>query len=389
MKLTLRSLFLTVRRERMVFFLLVLCIASSAIVIHFAYGLYQNYHIILEEGESAAKELRVRIVKPENVTKKALHDCLVSVSDETNGDVIMYLAHPVIEPFQSKQTDWGTMTVRFTVVGAMIAPCEIYASNITQNGALFSGRYFDTQQEATGSRTALAGPVGHEDSCTEAITSRIENGVRYITVQGKEYEVIGTQKMYGCPVVPFMSLDDNTRFSGEILIGFRNVMKRSQYEELRDRLTEAFGEGVHVPELDIPETSERYLYRTILLICAAITLLAAANFSILYQYLLSQRKRQIAVFRICGCTRGKAVRMFYAECCLLMVPVYLLSVLLFAFGVCPQFSGLYPYMAGAFSLRIYLTIFLIYFVISTIVLMLLIRREIGGLHTVREGAAHD
>ena len=55
MKLTLRSLFLTVRRERMVFFLLVLCIASSAIVIHFAYGLYQNYHIILEEGESAAK----------------------------------------------------------------------------------------------------------------------------------------------------------------------------------------------------------------------------------------------------------------------------------------------------------------------------------------------
>ena len=56
MKMTLRSLFLTVRRKRMVFFLLVLCIASSAIVIHFAYGLYQNYHIILEEGESAATE---------------------------------------------------------------------------------------------------------------------------------------------------------------------------------------------------------------------------------------------------------------------------------------------------------------------------------------------
>ena len=101
--------------------------------------------------------------------------------------------------------------------------------------------------------------------------------------------------MTGCPMIPFLSLDDNTQMKDSVLIWFENIMTRSQYNELKDAFESRFGSAITVPELDIPETGQRYLYRTILMICAAIALLAAANFSVLYQYLLEQRKKQIVI----------------------------------------------------------------------------------------------
>lgn len=378
MSYALKNIIICIKKEFTVFLLILLCVCSSAIVVHFAYGLYQNYNIILEEGENDSKELIISINNPEMVTKQSLQECLLSLSDELNEAIEMYMVNPKIEPFCDKEYEWGTMHIRFTIQNQIISPCELFAQNITNNGALTSGSYFTSQQEAHGETVAIVGPSSGNDSCTDAITIHTDDATRWVSIQGKEYKVIGEQKMTGCPMIPFLSLDDNTQMKDSVLIWFENIMTRSQYNELKDAFESRFGSAITVPELDIPETGQRYLYRTILMICAAIALLAAANFSVLYQYLLEQRKKQIAVFRICGCRNSRTIWIFLLECLIVMLPAYWLSVGLFVKLILPRCRQLYPYMEGAYRTEIYLAIFAIYFLISAAVITLLIWRSVSN-----------
>lgn len=379
MKFSLHNLLTFYKTERMLFILIVLCVMSSTIVLHFAYGLYQNYHVIRVEKENEMQEMVVEIVDPTRVTKEALETCLLSLSDDVNHSVVDYIVHPVIEPLTSlgEENGWGYFDVRFTIKDHAIAPCGIFRENLEQYGTLYEGRYFTAEEEATGAAVAIIGDdAGSNRSCIDYITIRNDKNGHLIQLGDRVFQVIGVQKMTILPIIPFNSLEANTQLNHNIYICMDRSITRSQYEEIRDVLSNQFQNAIIIPELVITETEDVYFYNTILLISVAVSLLAAANFSIIYQYMLEKRRKVIAVFRICGCKKIQALGIFLGECLMIILPAYLISAVTYAKLLLPQLSPLFPYMAASYHPGIYAAIFVIYLFTTLMTLLLMMTGQI-------------
>lgn len=108
-----------------------------------------------------------------------------------------------------------------------------------------------------------------------------------------------------------------------------------------------------------------------MLIAVLISLAAAFNLVILYQYILVKRQKTLAVFQICGCTKGYAVRMYLAESLLMTVPCYILTALLYHFALLPMLMRVFPYIDTAYSLQLYTAAFAIFIGICTVGMALL------------------
>lgn len=374
MKYVIKNLKSFVRTEKMIFLLIILCVSSSAIIINFAFGLYQNYNIVKTDEESGLKSIGIEIVKSDMVTKDILKECLFSISESTNNNIDMYYVSPIIEPFYSNQDlGWGSIHIRFTIKQNKIAPCTVFKENMERDGTIISGNYFSDIQESTGQNVVIvSNDSGDELSCTDSIVSRVEGDKQFVTIQGKEYEVIGIYKMANTPLIPFNSLDDSTQFQEQIMIGFAKSITRSQYDEIRNSFQSYFGEAISIPELDIPETENYYLYNTIILISFFIALLAAINFAVLYKYILEKRKKSIVIFRICGCRRSKALGIFLSECMLITIPVFVISTSFYSTIILPILDKSFKYIKDAYNIEVYIIIFAIYIITSIIVLSAMI-----------------
>ncbi len=374
MKYVLKNLKSFIRTEKMIFLLIILCISSSAIIINFAFGLYQNYNVVKTEEDSGLNSFEIDIIDGTRVTKDILKECVLSLSEQTNDNIDMYYISPIIEPFYSNQDiGWGTMHIRFTVNQNKIAPCTIFKQNMERDGTIISGSYFSDAQEANGENVAIiSNDSGDKLSCTDTIVTRTDRDKQWITLQGKEFEVIGIYKMANTPLVPFNSLDDNTQLQGQIMIGFNKSVTRSQYDEIRNAFQSYFESAVTIPELDIPEIENYYLYNTIILISFFIALLAAINFAVLYKYILEKRKKSIVIFRICGCKKTKALCIFLSECMIITIPVFVISTLFYSAVILPLLDKSFEYIKSAYNFGIYSIIFAIYIVTSIIVLSTMI-----------------
>lgn len=365
--------------EPLLFVLIMLCVMSSAIVLHFSYGLYQNYHVIIVEKENEMNELVIEIVDPTRVTKEKYENALLSLPDDVNDAVIMYLVQPKIEPIASMNLEngWGYMEIRFTIRNQKVVPCEIFHDNLEKYGTMVRGRYFTDEEEKNGSLVALiGGDSGSISSCTDYLTIQDDAEGHFIQIGNRIFQVVGEQKMTCIPIIPFNSLYPDTQLYHHLYITKDRPFTQSEYEEIRNVLSEKFGDAIKIPELDLTETEDIYFYRTILLIAAAISALAAANFSIIYQYMLEKRSKEITIFRICGCSKTQATGIFLVECLVMIVPVYLLSAIIYAKLLLPQLSSMFPYMEGSYTLAIYFAIFLIYLGITLIVLSIMVSQQI-------------
>ena len=370
-----------IKTEKMIFLLVLLCIVTSSFIINFSYGLYQNYNVVKKEETSDLTEMVITINNPDDVTKQKLKECIFSISDSTNSSMKMYVASPIIEPFYSKQNDpdqpWNAIMMYFVAENGRIKHSASFEENLKNNGNLVSGEYFNDAQETNGDKVAIVRIIedGQMDlGCTKEITTRVEGEKRWVQIQNKEYEVIGYHKQLATPFFPFESLDEETTFQNWIGIVFKDSMTISEYQDIKNNFESIFGNSVSVPELDIPESENYYLYNTITAISVLIALLAAINFSVLYKYILSKRTKTLAIFQLCGCTRSKILFLFISECMLIAIPLFTLTTVFYDKVVLPYLSKYFEYIEGAYNIKLYLLIFAIYIFSTIFVLLIMILR---------------
>lgn len=372
----------------MIFILVLICIITSSFIINFSYGLYQNYNVIKEEEASEFTEIPIMINNQNAITKDKVKECVFSISDTTNNAINMYLVFPVIEPFYSRQYDetspWNKINLYFTAENSCIKPSTRFEENLKKNGNLINGQYFSEDQEANGERVALVRIIEDELDlgCTKTITTRVEDDKRWVEIQGKEYEVIGYHTQMATPYFPFESLDETTTFQELIDLVFKKPITISEYNDVRQNFERVFGDAVTVPDMDIPESENYYLYNTIIIISILIAILAAVNFAVLYKYILSKRTKMLAVFRICGCTKLKALIIFLTECMIISIPLFAVTTYVYDKFVLPILSKHFEYIEAAYSFKLYLLISTIYIFATIFVLILMIN---GFLRkTIRE-----
>lgn len=368
MKYTFKNILSFIKTEKMIFVLMILCVISSSFIINFSYGLYQNYHVIKEEEESDLYEFEITFNNDLNdsfASKIKTKETVLSFSDSLNDAIDMYMVSPYIEEIPADT--YGMIYIRFCIKNGKISPCNLFKENMNKYGTLVSGNYFSDEEEMNGANVVL---VFDDEGNINSLTDKLKINNDTILFQEKEYSIIGVQKMHPV-IVPFNSLKDDTPVNS-LLFHFVKPLTRTQYDEIKDKVSANFGDIASIPELDIPESENYYLYNTIIMISILIAVLASINFAVLYQYILSKRRKTLGIFRLCGCTKFKVLRIFLSECMFITIPTFALTSLCYDKLVLPVLAKHFEYIESAYNSKMYLIIFLIYVFCSLAVLTLMI-----------------
>jgi len=391
-------------KQRLLALLLVLNIIVSCLVICFSYGLYQNYNAYIRKGENQ-QIMSLRIypqlgiahknehgVMVSTVTKGGLTELLLSLSDEFTDDLeCVGMIHGFMndlfryKKYEDKDYEddseieyddeglYGA-SMTFTVKNGQILPFGRIADHISDED-------YSKGRKCVVVGTELYDPKHHSSVgvVDRNATARLLSGNdKYITIEGERFDIIKADKQLdGYIYIPFTSIKDDTELwispdRSIITLSFKQELTSTLYNELKEKAAVVLGDKAYIEELQFTEAEEIYYYRAVLLISVLIAILAAVNMAILYRYILERRSRELAIFRICGCGKLRAIMMYLAECMLINLPLFALTEFLWHRLLMKRFASLFEHFENAYSFKLYAVIFGIYAVSSGAVMLLMI-----------------
>lgn len=371
--LNLKSFF---KSEKLVFFIMLICVISSAFIINFAYGLYHNYDTQKTELNIDAKNLYPAITEGSTFTKSDLKRYAEALDGKTLNamEVICAISH--IEDFpQVDEYPDNSLYMRFVIHDGEYGICEITRKAFEEQGILSSGRYITNEEERNGSYVAIVS--GAMDGEWEQASLMLKNDDGTINLFGHKYEVIGVRNGGGgaVPYVPFLTVpDDITIF--QLGFTFKRNMTRSMYNDLVETAMEEIPGILQFPELQLPDNDTIAVYNNVISIAFFISIVSVVNFAMLYHFIIEKRQRNLAIMRMCGCTKSRAVFTYLAECIIITLPCYAVGTLLNAILGKNVFGKIFDFFEEAYTPKIYLAMFAVYFIAFIIILTVMISKTI-------------
>ncbi|MBQ8515339.1 MAG: FtsX-like permease family protein [Ruminococcus sp.] len=370
MKQILRNIRMFLRREKMIFTVMVICIFSSALILNFAYGLYQNFNTQKMEDNADLQEIVIDIDDDSQLTRKEFQTYIESLSEDVLQNMTVFVAGTLEGVGEDT---YNTLDCRFEYYNGKYKVMEEYRENIEKS--LHSGRMITDEEENSGAYVAL---VSYDDATgRNDFIKSIMKDEDTIILFGREYEIIGEAPTTITPSIPFLSVPEDFIFDDIVILSFDNVINKPVYEELKMQADTVIPEKLIFPELDLPDPDSITLYNNIILISLLIAVLSLLNFAMLYHFVLEKRSRDLAIMRICGCTKRRALLIYLGECAVLSVPVYLIGTGLFILLLDHVFDDLFIYMKQAYSMQVYLIIFIGYILLMLLILGIMISRHIS------------
>ncbi len=374
--LNIASLF---KNEKLLLAIIFICIISSAFILNFSYGLFYNYGMQKNEAETELNDIWPEVAEGAILTKGELKQYIEALdSNIHNGIQVIYASGDISEYGFNTDESSHTLSMRFRFIDG-----EYHISDVTREAweeynRIPFGRYITDNEEAAGKQVALVWGTS-ADSWNTPCTN-IKNSDGTITLFGKKYEVVGVYNAGGgTPIVPFLTVPDELSIL-EFSVVFERNITRSVYEKLKQTAAEVIPNKLIFPELEIPDRDSIAIYNNMLAIAVIISLLSIINFAMLYRFILKKRQRNLAVLRICGCTKAKAVLIYLAECLILTVPAYIVGTALNIFCVKHIFGDIFDFITEAYSPEIYglisATYFTMFFIILSIMIFMSVNRTI-------------
>ena len=365
-----------------IFILLVISTITSAIVIFFSYGVYQNYNTILSYKEDDLSDDYIGInyvnTGSEYVTKRDLLNCLSEIDDISNElreQIIQYDVEGII--------DNNSYEFKFLYCDGKFKVAEEFKENLKKYDNLTEGTYWSDYEEANGICVALISDpaVFGEISALDSIKY-----VNQLKIGGKIYDIIGKQAWNEKGAMfPFSTVADE-QLQTSTLISFNSAVSVKTYNQIRDVFNNYVGDKAVFEEIRTIDKDTYYTYKTVILISVFIALIAAINFMILYRYIMSTRKRTTAIFRILGLTPAKLNFMNMSECIILIVPFFILGMVLYQTVFLPRLHTYFVYMQDAYTPFVYFLLFVIFISVSLIVIgiMLLVMSRKRILELIKD-----
>ncbi len=372
------------RYRKMIFFLVAFSVVCSCIMIHFSYGLFQNYQLKKQYDLADKREISLTLLDNfEEVPDKGLNQDQFYLRASETLD-----AYVTVELWKKFAAEFGNSFVEklryiettavvdelpfrlvFSVKDGEIVKSSDFEKEVEDNAMLESGRYFTEEEYRDGERVAVCWDYMHWNIMSSPVSNRMAVGEDTLRIQGKNYKIIG----YGIidddrPTIPFASLDRDTPFTGKIIFRFKDPIRQEQYDALAEKTEKVLGDLAVIEPVELPEEDAIYLYNTIIMITVFIALVSAINFAILYRYILASRKHTLMIYRICGMSFFRVVLMYLGECAVIAVPAYLIGVVFFENIILKRVSGYYEYMNGSYGFFVYLVLFGVYFLVSLMIL---------------------
>lgn len=312
MKLLWKSMQALIVKNRLVFILFCLCQVVSILSIIFVYGVIVARQEYNNSFDIENRQLHIPLDTP--MTSEELEQKIQLLDEDER-------LHDTVEQYAVWLAE-GDILIQANFQYVKASPLFVDY-----------GQYFTPEDFSTGNKTLLI--------CEEIAFGDpgYEVGDTY-TLRGESYTVKGIFSSFGVPYieVPYASL-----FSVD---GMRRVTVTLKHQVDQDTARE-YGKiikelwdivSVELPPAPTTDSISSNIFQ--MFSSLLIALLAAINFSALYRFLLQRRQAEYAVYRMYGCTKTKGFFLLLGELLIVGGSLFLLSSLVFHFGL----SWIYPYM---------------------------------------------
>lgn len=401
------------KKEPIMFFLILLCSFIAAIILYFSLGMIIHYQENRRRGDINAYEMTVYYndledaqraeisdysQKAENylaveknlqyMTVGELHSFLKEIPKTlfmNCNQMLMnayYEADDASVEFVDDSGAMGTRNVYLCRFAFHYDEATDIISPFTKKaGKLIYGDYLSTEDEIYGNHNAVIGIGVYNDLFVEGRKKDPELGynVTYdsgynftehteFTLFGETYHIVGITD--GVDIdIPFNSLKNDVpicTFWSDCMIFLYDVPVTVQQEELLRQYVETEYPGYLSVE-NLEHTYQNVSFYTVLIVVLVLVILiAVTNIAVIFRYILMKRKKQIAIFKLCGCQNCTA--MFIGEGILLTVPAFFIGSFVYLLLLRPVLDKMFVFMDAAYTPWNLFSVFCLFAVLSVLAL---------------------
>lgn len=172
--------------------------------------------------------------------------------------------------------------------------------------------------------------------------------------------------------IPYAVIEDDFRIIS-VWSNTKEQCSAKRCNEIQKKITELFelnDDSVYPPEPRVLEELQNI--NMAYSVTAAVILMLLLNISRVYMYVLSRRKKSLAVMSICGASKDKLFAIYLIELMATLIVTFGIGILIFHTLILPPMAQLYPNFLKFISPSVYMTIFGIYVVVALIIMSLTI-----------------
>lgn len=193
----------------------------------------------------------------------------------------------------------------------------------------------------------------------------MKNDKWFVSISGKEYECIGFCNFVDLYYIPVNNFPAALRLKQLPVIDLKYNLTPEENDRMQALYDEYFPTFVsEYYELTLVDNEKVYYYNTNMIISALIAVISAVDLALIMNYILTRRRKILAVFRINGCTVGQARRIYITEILLILNVVFIAAIIIWCSLLLPGLDPVFKYIRGAFSIRVYALIYLSYMAVT-------------------------
>lgn len=384
--------------EPIFFFLFIINVISSVIVIFFAVGLYHHIEqkkIDAEYGEryfwidfydyESDYEEKKEIVDNEEVTKRELTNLLCSLDESIVGDI-----EDIAYEVKFKEDVFGESLIDKVLTAEI--QYKIYKGKpilsdagkiIKKNGMLTDGRYF-TMEEFEKKELLCLAPNFSLDYQTDISANQeaFKIAEKYretkegtFFVDGKEYQVIGHTRWFSpIPTVLFSTVDDNV-FVTQCIFSFSHPITRASYEGISEAIRLKYGELAKISPLEIRSADAESFNKLLIAICVFGAMLSGIITSLLFQYIMAREKNTYVIYRLFGMSKTQIGIISLSTYFIYSFGALGCSALLYHFMVIPIMKSFFEYLPLSDNFHNYAVTGGIYLIVTLGLYLLFMRKK--------------
>lgn len=369
------------KKEPVIFALMIVCVVASVVIMFFSFGLYHHIEQKKMDAKLGQTDLSINLQgnKERGVTKEEFVEACKKLPKDILDNCYFSAAAKLPGAEELEDDTVATVMLHFSVRDGKVT-CADIGEKLKKQDYIVEGEWFNARQVENGELVCLAFEpnvtIVYPDDKSEAYAKQFQpNRDGKYVVDGKEYTCIGYQDSVVVPLIPITTMEEDTIIS-RTGIFFDKVINRERYYAIREVFEECLGDAVEMPPLAIPELDGTQFYTTLTIICILMTILSGVVLAMLYEYILLQRKRELTIFRLCGLSISKAKGMYLTECALITGMAMLVAVIVVRIFILPWAQNVYEYIGKSYTWGSCAVLLGMYGVITFFVLLGMLRLKI-------------
>lgn len=352
-KLAMKNIKNSFQSSRKIYILMMISQLTAVISIFFAYGIYTSYSAKMQELDIDSYIIGADFSRTEVCELGSLRECLPEILDK-----------------MENKMDYVFVSTRYQEQ-------HLVMYNEYYDGKFHLSETIATKENPVTGRMLTDGDVVNANKVVYKIG--VAKAGQAVDFGGTKFEVIGDEgdERLDAWWIPITSCPEDAKVFAMSVI-FNELPTQEDYLALEKGLKKEFGNRVTMDEFEVRDEEELISIRSIIMISLAVGMISALNTCLLYGYIISRRRKQMAVYGIVGASKTLRLAIQQMEIMLVSLAMELVGFLLFRFALQDLLVSVYETgvrLYGAKSYVIMLTAYTLCIFLITYLMLKIMNRE--------------